>query len=321
MSILLALKEPKTLDSIASSLKVSRQDVSYHVKTLIQHDYLKRGLNQHKDHFLYSFAALPFLNAAKQARLSDYHRVGESFATDDKVQSKIRLHGVHIKYSLETPLPQTTLDRVVHIRKFMVRPILLRGHTDYSIRFGPWYQNATGIIRTRSFTIEGIQLEIPPGISVEAAHDWYMHEINGTVERIAARLEKEIPGFRLKRSDRDPNMFSGEVIQRHIAFENHPIAQAVPEGFKFEVKDPVDGKPRIIVDHSHGPPELETVHNKLSLDDMVQLQANTFVLATNDLKEVFAEVGRVQSTGQDQLDQLRETVQMLVTGKLGGNPV
>ena len=175
--------------------------------------------------------------------------------------------------------------------------------------------------RTRSFTIEGIQLEIPPGISVEAAHDWYMHEINGTVERIAARLEKEIPGFRLKRSGRDPNMFSGEVIQRHIAFENHPIAQAVPEGFKFEVKDPVDGKPRIIVDHSHGPPELETVHNKLSLDDMVQLQANTFVLATNDLKEVFAEVGRVQSTGQDQLDQLRETVQMLVTGKLGGNPV
>lgn len=52
------------------------------------------------------------------------------------------------------------------------------------------------------------------------------------------------------------------VTINHLAFMNHPLANCFQE-FKFRYSSD-----RIEVDHSHGVPELETVHKKYSVEDM-----------------------------------------------------
>ncbi len=117
-----------------------------------------------------------------------------------------------------------------------------------------------------------------------------------------------LQGFQLKRLDR--GVLSGTILAREYAFEDHHLAKLTgPTRI-----DAPDGKPRIIVDKSKGPLEIEFVHKDTAPQDSEQMRKNDLILATNDLGDalqalktqvsVVTELTKHAATAQDQMDQV-----------------
>ena len=117
-----------------------------------------------------------------------------------------------------------------------------------------------------------------------------------------------LQGFQLKRLDR--GVLSGTILAREYASEDHHLAKLTgPTRI-----DAPDGKPRIIVDKSKGPLEIEFVHKDTAPKDSEQMRKNDLILATNDLGDalqalktqvsVVTELTKHAATAQDQMDQV-----------------
>jgi hypothetical protein len=117
-----------------------------------------------------------------------------------------------------------------------------------------------------------------------------------------------LQGFQLKRLDR--GVLSGTILAREYAFEDHHLAKLTGP---MRIDAP-DGKPRIIVDKSKGPLEIEFVHKDTAPQDSEQMRKNDLILATNDLGDalqalktqvsVVTELTKHAATAQDQMDQV-----------------
>ena len=117
-----------------------------------------------------------------------------------------------------------------------------------------------------------------------------------------------LQGFQLKRLDR--GVLSGTILAREYAFEDHHLAKLTGP---MRIDAP-DGKPRIIVDKSKGPLEIEFVHKATAPQDSEQMRKNDLILATNDLGDalqalktqvsIVTELTRHATTAQDQMDQV-----------------
>lgn len=112
-------------------------------------------------------------------------------------------------------------------------------------------------------------VELPASASIEelAARTWF--NLSSILDVLESRL-----GVRFKRPKKD--FFIGEIVSRHIAFTNHPIAGSV----KGEIKglwvieySEEDGKPKLIIDFSDSP-ELEAVHPKEAILDADLIKKN-----------------------------------------------
>lgn len=157
--------------------------------------------------------------------------------------------------------------------------------------------NAMGLrnVNAASFTIERhvIQLMRQSAVvilpDVEVPVDTPIPQLVALIydklEYVLNACEKRT-GIRFKRPAKD--FFTAQLISNENAFKNNEFAVAsrdlgLPSLWVIEY-DEVDGKPSIIIDTSHGNPELETVHKNHSLEDaeLIQKRIGGFIKELKD---------------------------------------
>ena len=168
------------------------------------------------------------------------------------------------------------------------------------------FEDFTAIISTKSLIISGVQRYIKISENLESKEASILSAIVPLAEQIEEKVRRSQPKFKLKRLAQ--GVLQGRILSREYAYEHHPIAEKVK---KMEIKDPEDGKPRIIVDQSKGFPELETVHKEYAAEDMNKIKNNTLFMARYDLEDVIFkitdtqyETAKRESVSQDKFDQM-----------------
>ena len=217
----------------------------------------------------------------------------------EKIPDQIRLHRLQVKFDLLNTIKDPSI-------------ISFKDHPSKIVQLTHWMKNIiefedfTAIISTKSLIISGVQRYIKISENLESKEASILSAIVPLAEQIEEKVRRSQPKFKLKRLAQ--GVLQGRILSREYAYEHHPIAEKVK---KMEIKDPEDGKPRIIVDQSKGFPELETVHKEYAAEDMNKIKNNTLFMARYDLEDVIFkitdtqyETAKRESVSQDKFDQM-----------------
>lgn len=139
-------------------------------------------------------------------------------------------------------------------------------------------------VHAGSFSLENFIVELMPSSVIVIMPEFYMpsstaiselaaktwDNLRFILESVEARL-----GVKIKRPTKD--FFLSEIVSRHVAFTNHPLAEGVKKelsGVWVIEYSELDGKPSLIIDFSNGVPELEAVNTKTALLDAEEIKKN-----------------------------------------------
>ena len=296
--IIEGLSKGQSVRKIAASLNLNPSTVLRDIGQMEKRGYVARQVRSNQ--VLYSI--LPLGQELMQHPVKTSLTGGSINATPpEKLEYKIRLHRLQIKFDLVNPIQNPAV-------------IKFHDHPSKIVPLEHWQKNIiqfedfTAILSTRSLIIAGVQRYLKAAENVEAQESDVLSEIIPFAEQVEEKIRKIHPSFRLKRLDR--GVLSGKIISREIAFEDHHLAKVTGP---MRIDAP-DGKPRIIVDKSNGPLELEFVHRDTAPQDSEQMRKNDLILATNDLGDaldalktqvsIVTELTRHAATTQDQMDQV-----------------
>ena len=292
------LSKGQSVRKIAASLNLNPSTVLRDIGQMEKRGYVARQVRSNQ--VIYSI--LPLGQELMQHPVKTSLTGGSINATPpEKREYKIRLHRLQIKFDLVNPIQNPAV-------------IKFHDHPSKIVPLEHWQKNIiqfedfTAILSTRSLIIAGVQRYLKAAENVEAQESDVLSEIIPFAEQVEEKIRKIHPSFRLKRLDR--GVLSGKIISREIAFEDHHLAKVTGP---MRIDAP-DGKPRIIVDKSNGPLELEFVHRDTAPQDSEQMRKNDLILATNDLGDaldalkaqvsIVTELTRHAATTQDQMDQV-----------------
>ena len=264
---------------IARSLSKSPSTIYRDIKKLEQYGYISRSVRSSQVFYNINPSGMEYLRKywnGEQKTLTGYLI---DATPHEKLQ--IRLHRLQIKYDLLNPISDPS---VIQFSDYPSEFVKMNNWTKNIISF----QDFTVIVSTKSIIITGLQLESDIFQDVEMTEANILASIQPIVQSIEDKIHRFNPHFKLKRLAN--NVLSGHIISREWAYEHHPIAEAIKH---MEIRDPVDNKPRVIVDQSKGFPELETVHKDFSTQDMELLRKNTWTLSQKDLDQ---EISTIQTS-------------------------
>ena len=267
---------------IARSLHKSPSTIYRDIKKLEQYGYISRSIRSSQVFYNINPSGMEYLRRywnGEQSTLTGYLI---DATPHEKLQ--IRLHRLQIKYDLLNPISDPS---VIQFSDYPSEFVKMNNWTKNIISF----QDFTVIVSTKSIIITGLQLESDIFQDVEMTEANILSSIQPLVLSLEEKIHRFNPRFKLKRLAN--NVLSGHIISREWAYEHHPIAEAIKH---MEIRDPTDNKPRVIVDQSHGFPELETVHKDFSTQDMEILRKNTWTLSQKDLN---TEITSLQTTLED----------------------
>lgn len=300
ISILESLSEGKSLRKIAFSLSLNHSTVIRHVKQLEQRGYVSRQVRSNQVFYSILPAGISIM----------HHPVSETLTGGSKhapppEEIKIRLHRLQIKFDLVNPVRDPS---IIKFKDFPSKIVPLEHWQKNIIQF----EDFTAIISTKSLIITGVQRYLKASEDIESQEADVMSEIIPFAEQVEDKIRRITPSFRLKRLDR--GVLSGKIISREFAYEDHPVARIVERKIGDLTINAEDGKPRIWVDSSNGPPELETGHLQTAAEDAETVRKNTYVFGTQDLGKaiqvlatqvsITTELAKHQAVTQDQMDQV-----------------
>ncbi len=98
-----------------------------------------------------------------------------------------------------------------------------------------------------------------PDIFAESVEELHALAIDNYINPLISYLEKMFQGLKVN------DYTQSEITMNHIAYQNHPLAELFKKHNKGYRSD------RIHIDHSHGTPELETIHKKHAAEDMEKI--------------------------------------------------
>ena len=302
-SILSYMSESKSLRFTAGKIGITPMAVLKNVRKMVRIGFLTRVVRSSGVIYSPTLAGSELLSQGVYQGYTPPEKTltggSEGYTPREKIPDQIRLHRLQIKFDLVNPIKDPSI-------------ISFKDHPSKIVPLTHWLKNIiefedfTAIISTKSLIISGIQRYIKITEELESVEASILSAVMPLAEQIEEKIRRHQHQFKLKRLDR--GILSGKILSREYAYEHHPIAERVK---KMEIKDPEDGKPRIIVDQSKGFPELETVHNLHATEDMDKIRKNTQFLAEYDLKELMYrtndsiyEEAKNQRTSQDQMDQM-----------------
>ena len=277
---------------IARYLKKSPSTIYRDIKKLEQYGYISRSIRSSQVFYNINPSGMEYLRRywnGEQSTLTGYLI---DATPHEKLQ--IRLHRLQIKYDILNPISDPS---VIQFSDYPSEFVKLKNWTKNIISF----QDFTVILSTKSIIITGLQLESDIFQDVEMTEANILASIQPLVLGLEEKIHRFNPHFKLQRLAN--NVLSGHIISREWAYEHHPIAEAIKH---MEIRDPDDNKPRVIVDQSHGFPELETVHKDFSTQDMEILRKNTWTLSQKDLDK---EISSIQTSMEDFRNTYMETTE------------
>lgn len=299
LTILEGLSGGRPIRKIAASLGLNPSSVLRDIRQMEKRGYIARLVRSHQ--VLYTI--LPSGQELMQHPVRDPLTGGSINATppEEIRDMKIRLHRLQLKFDLVNPIKDPA---VISFKDHPSKIVPLEHWSKNIIQF----EDFTAILSTKSLIIAGVQRYLQAADNIESQEADVLSEIMPFAEQVEEKIRKIHPSFRLKRLDR--GVLSGKIISREIAFEDHHLAKLTGP---MRIDAP-DGKPRIIVDKSKGPLEIEFVHKDTAPQDSEQMRKNDLILATNDLGDalqalktqvsVVTELTKHAATTQDQIDQV-----------------
>lgn len=293
----------KTLRHTASEIGISHPAVLKHLKKMITLGLLNRVSRSSGVIYSLTLAGRELLSQAGNHEVSTPEESltggSDRLPPPEKIPDQIRLHRLQVKFDLLNPIKDPSI-------------ISFKDHPSKIVPLTHWMKNIiefedfTAIISTKSLIISGVQRYIKITEDLESREASILSAIVPLAEQIEEKVRRSQPKFKLKRLAQ--GVLQGRILSREYAYEHHPIAEKVK---KMEIKDPEDGKPRIIVDQSKGFPELETVHKEYAAEDMNKIKNNTLFMARYDLEDVIFkitdtqyETAKRESVSQDKFDQM-----------------
>ena len=293
----------KTLRHTASEIGISHPAVLKHLKKMITLGLLNRVSRSSGVIYSLTLAGRELLSQAGNHEVTTPEESltggSDRLPPPEKIPDQIRLHRLQVKFDLLNPIKDPSI-------------ISFKDHPSKIVPLTHWMKNIiefedfTAIISTKSLIISGVQRYIKISENLESKEASILSAIVPLAEQIEEKVRRSQPKFKLKRLAQ--GVLQGRILSREYAYEHHPIAEKVK---KMEIKDPEDGKPRIIVDQSKGFPELETVHKEYAAEDMNKIKNNTLFMARYDLEDVIFkitdtqyETAKRESVSQDKFDQM-----------------
>lgn len=187
-----------------------------------------------------------------------------------KVQNKVRLHDVKVRIKILNKFSQEKI-KLLLMNHFKTKTIQLKNNQQ--IIFNLSQIECAVTTRSVILTMPSIIADTP----IQATS-----ELMEMVFSMIPKLENRLNIVLMKEG-----YLNTEILSQHYAMIENAMAKLYnQEGKKFVIYDPVDGKPRIIMDNSFGLNELETTHNEKAFSDMEGIHPFMLGIAEKSPQEI-----------------------------------